>query len=245
MPRNVRVFVTPLVEGEQKLELEAAHYLNDVHRLRNGETFTAFDPLARLEADAMLLESEPKRARCRIGELRVASNVSTLGITLIQGMGKADKVEQVLRSATALGVTAISVVETERSVARIKDRGPDKRARWQAVLIDAARQSGRGDLPELRGPWTLDAELEARKGSVGLGLCLQPDASERFVDAVRAYPIDQPISILVGPEGGFSSLELERVRSAGFRGVRFGAFTLRTELAGVAVLGALVAERSP
>jgi 16S rRNA (uracil1498-N3)-methyltransferase len=125
-------------------------------------------------------------------------------------------------------------------VARVEgERATRRRERWRAVALDAARQSGRGDVPEIEGPRPLADVVGAFGSSPATKLCLDPSATEPFA---RALPSPQkPVVLLVGPEGGLSDDELAVADRAGFSRVRLGPFVLRTELAGPAALGALLA----
>ena len=160
MAKLTRVPLPGLLPGERKLDPKTAHYLCDVLRLRAGEKFLAFDPETKLEADARLAVNE-EGAYCGIGALRESARAADTGIVLVQALGKGDKTEQVVRSATALGVAELHLVESARSVARVNERSDAKRVRWEAIALDAARQCGRADVPKIAGPHTLTHELSA------------------------------------------------------------------------------------
>jgi 16S rRNA (uracil1498-N3)-methyltransferase len=236
--KRVRVPLSELEPGERLLDLKTAHYLSDVLRLRAGETFIAFDAVARVEADARLAESQ-EGTFCGIGTLRPATRADT-GIVLVQALGKGDKTEQVVRSATALGVIEVHLVESARSVARAGERSDAKRARLESIALDAARQSGRVDVPKIVGPHALARELEAWRDVSALKLCLVPGATRSLRSLTADWSLGSPIVILIGPEGGFGEEELAAAELAGFVGASFGELVLRTEIAGTAVLGALV-----
>ena len=238
MARRTRVPFSPLRSGEHALVGEPAHYLGRVLRLRVGAELTAFDPAARLEAEMTLVAVEKERVVARFSEPTPARVVGLRGVTLVQCAGKGDKVEEVIRAATALGASTIVLAESERSVTRGAPT-PGRVARLEAVALDAARQSGRGDLPALAGPLSLDAALAALDQDA-LKLCLQPSAERALGSELRERG-GRPLVLLVGPEGGFSDAELAAVRERGFTLVRFGSLVLRTELAGAAALGAVVA----
>ena len=173
MARSVRVPLPGLEAGERKLDPQTEHYLCDVLRLRAGETFVAFDPSALLEADARLATSHDG-AYCSVGAVRASASRADPGIVLIQALGKGDKTEQVVRSATALGVAEVHLVESARSVARVGERSAEKRVRLESIALDAARQSGRGDVPKIAGPHALLHELAAWRAAPALKLCLLP-----------------------------------------------------------------------
>jgi 16S rRNA (uracil1498-N3)-methyltransferase len=237
--KRVRVPLGGLVAGERLLDEKAAHYLRDVLRLRAGETFIAFDPETKLEADARLAESSDG-VYCGIGALRAGTRGGDTGIVLIQALGKGDKSEQVVRSATALGAAEVHLVESARSVARVGDRGDSKHARLEAIALDASRQSGRVDVPKIIGPHALERELQSFRDVPAIKLALVPGAQQSLRSLTADWSLGSPIAILIGPEGGLAPEELAAAHDAGFSDAHFGELVLRTEIAGTAVLGALL-----
>lgn len=239
MAKRVRVPLSDLVAGERLLDPKSAHYLRDVLRLRAGETFIAFDPQTKLEADARLAESTDG-TYCGIGALRAGSRAGDTGIVLIQALGKGDKTDQVVRSATALGAAEVHLVESARSIARVGERGDAKHARLEAIALDASRQSGRVDVPKIVGPHALASELQSWREVPALKLALVPGAAQSLRSLTADWSLGSPIAILIGPEGGLAPEELATAQAAGFVSASFGELVLRTEIAGTAVLGALI-----
>ena len=207
MTAPVRVPVSALSAGPRDLEREVAHYLIVVHRLEAGDGFVAFDPESATEADAVLTRADPRRARCELREPRAAKVAATSSVTLVQALVKGEKPEQVVRSATALGVVRIVFVQAERSVVRPSD-GPRRLERLRAVALDAARQCGRGDVPELAGPTSPDELLAHWRDRRAYKLCLQPEADFSLLQALESYHASAEVVLLVGPEGGWSEAEL-------------------------------------
>ena len=239
MAKLTRVPLPGLEPGERQLDPKTAHYLCDVLRLRAGEQFIAFDPTTKLEADARLAASE-EGTYCGVGALRESARAFDTGIVLVQALGKGDKTEQVVRSATALGVAELHLVESARSVSRVNERSDGKRVRWEAIALDASRQCGRADVPKIVGPHTLEHELSVWRAQNALKLCLVPGAAQSLRSHTAAWNVGSPIAILIGPEGGLSAAEVSEAERAGFVPVSFGELVLRTEIAGIAVLGALL-----
>jgi 16S rRNA (uracil1498-N3)-methyltransferase len=232
LPQIPRAPFAPLVSGEQQLPKDLGSYLVRVLRLRAGDRFVLFDPDSATEADAELLRDVP--ALARVAEPRAAPRSSKRAVTLVQGLAKGDKPEQVVRAAVALGARAVTFARTERSVA-----GAELRLeRLRAVMLDAARQCGRGDLPELGELVPLDVAA-SRAG--GLRLLLDPGAEQSLVEVMRSARADAAVTLAVGPEGGFSAAEDTALREAGFESVRLAPFVLRTELAAVAALAVVAA----
>ncbi|HEY6727500.1 MAG TPA: RsmE family RNA methyltransferase [Polyangiaceae bacterium] len=239
MSRTIRCAIVPLRAGRQTLEPEVARYLLRVHRLGQGDTFIAFDPEARIEAVATLVTDHPKAPLCEIATPVAATLVSTLPVTLLQGLGKGDKVDRVVRDATQLGVQRIVLVETERSIPERSDKHRDKERRYVRIAVEAARQSGRGDVPVLAGPESLESALESVAGaSMKLAFHASGDTGLRQSFSSRS-PEPGSIAACIGPEGGFSEAELAQLVRAGFLLVRLGPFILRTETAAIAALAAI------
>jgi 16S rRNA (uracil1498-N3)-methyltransferase len=241
--RVLRVPVDGLVAGERRLEGDAAHYVTRVHRLANGDAFIAFDPAARVEADATVLETGKRDVRCRFGEPRAARVLGLPGVTLAVCATKGDKLDEVMRAATALGASAVSVLESSRSVPELGGTATKRFARFRAIAVDAARQSGRGDVPELAGPAPLASALTELAALAATKLCLDPTATRSLGEALGARR-EGALVLLVGPEGGFTDEELAQAERAGFSRVVLGRLVLRAELAAVAALAAVVAQSS-
>lgn len=233
MGSKLRVPFAPLVKGDATLPEDASHYVARVRRLREGDSIVLFDTDARTEADASITRVDKKRVRVEVGSLRAASVIGALPVTLLWAVGKGDKPERVIREATMLGVRRIVIVESLHSV----PRGQKRLERWQSVALDAARQSGRGDLPELVLSESFEVALSRTEGQ---RFVLVPDSEQTLTRALGKWKGGEPVSVAIGPEGGFSAEELSLAIQNGFRQVRFGTLVLRTETAPTAVLGALL-----
>jgi 16S rRNA (uracil1498-N3)-methyltransferase len=236
--KPLRVPIDDLTPGVRPLRGALARYVTRVHRLSVGGRLALFDPGTGTEADAQLVDGPGPDVWCRIEEPR-PSGYRALPIHLIQGLGKADKPDEAIRAATALGAARVTLVQTERSVARLSaERGAARLDRWKRIAIEAARQSGRGDVPRLGGPAALDDVLGAVVAPFRINLA--PHATPLF-ERLSEWRSSVEIALLVGPEGGLDEGELASAERAGFLPASLGTTTLRTELAGIAVLGALVA----
>ncbi|MFO0617476.1 MAG: RsmE family RNA methyltransferase [Polyangiaceae bacterium] len=219
-----------------ELPAESARYVLRVHRLSVGDAFVAFDPIAKTEADATLVSIERDRAAVRLSLSRPSTRLPRRRVTLFQGLAKAEKMDAIVRDATELGATAIVAVRLARSIPSQKSDAA--LARWRRVAVEAARQCGRGDVPEIGAPVALDEALDA---DVALRWALAPDAERSLAEIAREAPKDAAVGIFVGPEGGFDREELDRLGQRGAVFARLGAFVLRTETAATAALGVLAA----
>jgi 16S rRNA (uracil1498-N3)-methyltransferase len=233
----LRVPLSSIASGVAPLPPEAAHYVVRVHRLRPGDRLVVFDPDQAIEAEATLIEASPRGAAAEIGPLRPASLTPRRRMTLIQAVGKGDKMDAIVRDATELGVTRIIPALADRCLARPE---ADRAARWRRIAVEAARQCGRGDAPRIDAPMAL-AEARARARGVEEGLCLDPRAAVPLGARLRGLGAAAEVAFVVGPEGGLTEDEMAACAAEGFARVRLGRLTLRTETACAAALGALAA----
>lgn len=225
---RLRVPVINLAQGTHPLEKDAAHYVVNVHRLGIGDMFHAFDPALATEADATIITIQGGCVTLQISALRTASRRPPKAVTLFQGVPKGSKSEAIVRDATELGATEIVFVRCARS----QGSAPLRHDRLLRIAREAARQSGRSDLPGIVGPILFGALSEI----VGPKIVMVPNAD---LPLASAWPPDcSATSLLIGPEGGFSEEEVRSLAKWGFAQARLGPFVMRTETAASAALGA-------
>ena len=162
-------------------------------------------------------------------------------IYLFQGLPKGDKMELIIQKAVELGVYQIIPVAMKNCVVKLDEKkAASKVRRWQAISESAAKQSKRTVIPEIKMPlsWKL-----ALKEAENLDVVLVPYENERGMEATReilkGIEKGKSIGIFVGPEGGFSSEEIEMLAPTYHR-ISLGRRILRTETAGLATLSMLV-----
>ena len=210
--------------------------------MAEGDEFIAFDVESGLEADGVLLEIEGRKALVRLENVRPSPFPGGAGMTLFQGLGKGEKPDWVIREATALGASRIVLVLTERSVIRAKEeRREHKLVRWRQIAIEAARQCARANIPEIIGPFEFQESLAL---SDEQSFFLDPRAEKSILGALSAIDSMSPVSLWIGPEGGFSEEEEQAFKQKEFCGVKLGPYILRTELAAVAAMSVCLAARS-
>ena len=166
-----------------------------------------------------------------VGESRVVNLEPPQPITLAIALLKGDKLSEVVRAATELGVSRFQLLITEH--ADVKEIGAQKLIRLERVALEASKQCRRAVTPVVISPIKLKT-LE----HVPCGLVAHPGSSLKPREALNW---DVPITIATGPEGGFSNSEIELLESRGFVSVGLGPRILRAETAPIAILGALTA----
>jgi 16S rRNA (uracil1498-N3)-methyltransferase len=214
------------VAGEQvTLQAEDHHYVAKVLRLQAGDRLVIFDGVGT-EIEGRV---ERVGAKASLVALLARRTVVVRGavITLLQSIPRGDRMDLVVQKATELGVARIVPVIAGRSVARPDGAGTRVR-RWQTIAAEAARQSGRADVPVVEAPQTLDLALAG--APPGTRLVLWEGEHARPLRLVLTGA-EAEVTLLVGPEGGFPADEIERCRAAGFAAVGLGPRILRVETA--------------
>lgn len=161
---------------------------------------------------------------------------------LVQALAKGGRDEQAVETATELGVDEVVPWQSARGVAvwRGADREAKGRQRWAAVATAAAKQSRRSRVPVV-APAAGMREVAARLGSADLALVLHEAATTPL--SGKPLPDTGEVVIVVGPEGGIASAELDAFLAAGASTVRLGREVLRSSSAGPASLAVLSAAR--
>ena len=218
---------------------DEARHLARVLRLGEGDIIHAVD--GRGHELTVRLRRVGARGAEGVVVSRVARRTeSPLALTLVQGIVKGDKLDAIIRMATELGVCRIEPIVTERTVAGAEpERWPHRSTRWRRVAKEAAKQCGRAVLPEIAPPRSLDGWL-AERDPADLIVCFWEREPTPLDAALPASGVAR-ISVVVGPEGGLSEAEVDRLRAAGALVVGLGPRILRAETAGPVALALLQA----
>ena len=234
-----RFFVSPELLAHDSIPIkgELAHQLSRVLRLKPGDLIELLNNTGQA---------------CRVELTQVASDQCmaikqscyypntepTTRLVLYQGLAKGRKVEWVLQKATELGASELVPMITSRSmVTDPRQIGRSKLERWQRIIQEAAEQSGRAFLPELRPALTFEQAIgEAQPGDCVLIGALSSEAVpiRQALEASQTPPAI--VRLYVGPEGGFEDQEVAQARACGVLPVSLGPRILRTETAGLAML---------
>lgn len=215
-----RVPVPGLAAGRTRLDPATSHHLLHVLRLRRGEELGLSDGAGGL-ADAVLVDVDGAIAIVDVGVVRVAP-ISTTRVVLL-GMPKPALVEEAVQLGTEAGATRFLLIRAERT-----PPGSARAERLTKIAANAAEQCGRADLPDL-DVMDLDAAIVQATG-------------ERWLAHPGARPLEATgaaATVAVGPEGGWSPGELQRLQQGGFRPAGLGAHVLRAPTAVAVALGRL------
>ncbi len=224
------------------LQFEEARYLRDVLRLRTGDRVHVFDGAGK-EFHCSIEESRKDTARLKVlTEVAPARPESPLYLTLAVALLKSDKFDLVVQKTTELGVARVVPVATKRADIHLRDDSDaNKRImRWQRIALEASKQSGRAVVPEVTPPISF-AELVQIKDHAGQRKLMFSEREGRSLLEVRdnLVPTQQPVSALVGPEGGWTDEEISLARDNNWSVVTLGGRTLRAETAAITVTALL------
>ena len=226
--------------GQVQLFGEDEKHIKTVLRAREGEELT-------------LCDGEGMDYQCRIASLErgvlrdilskeVCETEPKTKITLYQGLPKADKMELIIQKCVELGVDRIVAVSTERAIVKLDKKESKTLERWQKIAEAAAKQSGRGKIPEI-GQQVLkfkEAVAEAKEldGAIIPYEKEQETGIRQFVQGFRG----ESIGVFIGPEGGFAEEEIALAQENGITPITLGKRILRTETAGMTTAAILLYE---
>jgi len=213
---------------------EEIHHLR-VMKLKPGDIIYISDG-AGSKYKGEITEIAQSKATVKITSKVASAKGVSLKIILGQAIARFKKVEFILQKAAELGIYNITPIRTERSfLSRGIDINQNRFKRWERIVTEAAKQSGRADLPILSKPEDLDTFLE-KSYDTDIKLCFWEDERDNKMGLKHILsPLRKPagISILIGPEGGFSPREIEKIRSAGYITLLCGPRIMRVETAAI------------
>jgi 16S rRNA (uracil1498-N3)-methyltransferase len=218
-----------------------AHHAVRVLRLRDGDDMVLFDGQGGQYPATLTIDG--KSAWAALGEHQPREAELAGAITLVQGLPSGDKMDWVVEKAVELGAARVTPIAAQRSVLQLSGPRLEKRvAHWSRIAQAAAEQCGRNRLMPVDAPLGLREWL--MQPTAGLRLLCHPEAAGTLADVLKQESERAPlenISLLVGPEGGWSEAELALAAQHGVQSVRYGPRVLRTETAGLALIAAVTA----
>lgn len=233
--RKHRFFVATELSINDQLELDAdtSHYISRVLRLNTEQIIYLFNN-SGYEFTANIINISRNNVTVNIINSATNNLESPLKINLAQVIAKGEKMDLVIQKATELGVSCLVPLYSERT--QIKNTS--KYDHWQKVAIAASCQSGRNYVPVISAPQNLTTWLE-NADHTSLKLILSPDYTAQNLKTLKNSSTE--ITLLIGPEGGFSLAEIDLAVKHNFTAINLGPRILRTETAGIAAIAILQA----
>ena len=195
---------------------------------RGTDYFCRLDSISRHEALLTVTASLPS-----VSEPKVNCHI-------FMAAAKSDKLEHVIQKATELGAISVTAFVSERCVSRPDEKDIGKKlVRWQKIAEAAAGQCGRGIIPKIGFLPSLKEAVDSALGSRVPILLYENEELNSLKSALSKEPFDS-VSIISGPEGGFSPREAEYMISAGMLSCSLGKRILRCETAPLCALSAIL-----
>lgn len=231
-----RYFTTDIADGSAYLNGADAHHLAVVLRAKAGDDVTVCDGLGTDYACRVRLAGK-ERVEMDIISSHPSESEPHTAVTLYVDYPKQDKLETIIQKATELGAVRVVPFFSRYCVAAPKNE-EKKNVRYQRVALEAAKQSGRGRVPEVTMPLSFDEMLRDAAACDTVLFCDEAGGAplhSRLKDTAHS------VAIVTGSEGGFSREEAEKAAAAGFLPVGLGPRILRCETAPLAALSVVMA----
>jgi 16S rRNA (uracil1498-N3)-methyltransferase len=209
-------------------------------RIRHGERFTVCDGAGQ-DYTCKLTKLTDEGAQAEVVEITPSRGEPSVECAVFTAFAKGDKLETVVQKSIELGASEIVVFPSDRCVSKPEGLSVlTKTGRLQKIAEEAAKQSGRGRIPQVSvTPSFQHAVHKAAKAELPLFL-YESEKNLSIKEALEASGCPKTISIMTGPEGGFEPEEAAFAIENGMRSVSLGPRILRCETAPIAALSAVM-----
>lgn len=222
------------IEDIVSLSDDEKHHIQRVLRMRENSIVRLIDN----NQQAFLTEVVYKDNDCflRVIEQDMINNERKIPVTLVCGLLKKESWDLVLQKATELGVTTIVPFISSRCVVKLSDEKENrKKQRWNKICQEASEQSKRNAIPNVVDVIKFNEIPHFKSDCNVVAYELLNNSTKRLRDTISG----PSITVVIGPEGGFSADEVEYLYECGFNGISLGKRILRAETAPMYVLSAI------
>lgn len=223
-----RLHTQALRLGDIRLDPAQARHARDVLRLKEGTSVEVFDDQGST-ASATLGFTGANDVYVRVEQIRTLAPSSAPRLTIASAVPKGERADWMVEKLSELGVAAFIPLMTERSV--VKPEGKNKYARWARIATESAKQSRRAGVMRIE---ELQPVRDAVRDATSTFYLSTAADAVPLVNALSAPPFGGALTLLIGPEGGWTDAEIEWFESSGVRGVKLIATILRVETAAIA-----------
>jgi 16S rRNA (uracil1498-N3)-methyltransferase len=236
-----RLHAPALFVGQVPLDSAQARHARDVLRLKEGDQVELFDDAGTI-ATGTLRFIGPKDVAATVDKLNHRSESHCPRLMIASAVPKGERADWMIEKLSELGVEGFIPLETERSV--VKPEGKNKRERWTRIATESAKQSRRAGVMRVEELRPL-AQVIAEK-RLTFHLSTSP-AAEPIEDALTRWPANEELMLLIGPEGGWTDVEIQLFATAGISAIKLTSTILRIETAAIAAaaIAMVLGERDP
>lgn len=233
--RVTRIYVEQDLESGAifRLPEAAAHHIATVLRMKTGQELVLFNGRGG-SYHAVISRMEKRNVEIAIGAHQSGERESPLSITLAQAVMRGPHMDYALQKAVELGVQRIvPLLCLHGNIKLDQDQRQHRHAHWRKIIISACEQCGRNRIPQLSVPLRLSEWTGADESK--LKLILHPYHGVRLAELQAG---GDTLTLLAGPEGGFSDDEIAGAERHGYRAVTLGPRVLRAESAALVAISA-------
>lgn len=209
-----------------QIQVDDLHHIKHVMRMKTGDMVELCDETGVCYLAQLNLDSNP----ISFVKMNVINqDEAKPQVTLIQGIGKGDKNEFVVKYATQFGADEIIFVEMKRSIAKMDHESFEKKKeRYQKIAVESARLAHRNTVPVVSFLSNLKQLNHSYKYAY---IAYENTKNVTFLDKLLAIKKAESITLLIGPEGGIDESEIALLNDKGFITVGLGNRILQTEVA--------------
>ena len=223
-----------------KISGEDYNHIRNVLRMKIGTKILINDKEKSNSYLAEIQEIGAKEIICKVIE-KMESNEMSVNVTLFQGIPKSDKMEYIIQKSVELGVSEIVPTEMKNCVAKINNE-ENKLTRWNKISETAAKQSKRSIIPKVESKISFDDLLNRIKEFDLVIVAYENEKHTSLKDVLQNCKCVKNIAIIIGPEGGIDTKELNLLEDNGAQVASLGKRILRTETAPIAMLSMILYE---
>lgn len=237
---------------------EDVNHIKNVLRMKIHDKLTICIKETKEDALCQIQEVQENSIICKILDMSKNQVESNIKVSIFQGLPKSDKMELIIQKSVELGVYDIYPVKMKRCVVKLEKKDEQKKiARWQKISEVAAKQCGRGIVPEVKQIVTIsdicnkipkyDIVLVAYEGETENSLKSElTKLTKAYINNqktdIKSEKMDIKIAVVIGPEGGLDISEVKQMNESGAKIVTLGKRILRTETVAFNVLSNIMYE---
>ena len=233
-------FIDSEINSEKfNIEGENARHISKSLRMKKGEELTLVTPEG-IQHDCVIEESSGELVGVKVSDSKPCENEPDTEAVLYQALPKGDKMERIIQKCVELGIKRIVPFISARCVSR-----PDKKSlakkqiRWNKIAREAAQQSRRGIIPEVRETLSFKEAVADSKNN-DMNLIFYELGGKSIRTILKNRP--KSVGFFVGSEGGFEEKEVELALENGIEAATLGKRILRAETAPIAALSIIMYE---
>lgn len=225
-----KLFLDYTPDNEIILDGEQSRHIAKSLRMRVGDMLTVADGNGN-DFGCQIEEITKDAVKLKVCYKQASDSEPNCRVTIYQGVPKGTKLEDIIQKCVELGVYSIVPTMTKRCVSRPDDKSAHKKnIRYQKIALEAAQQSGRGIVPQIKEMKTLRQAIAEDDAQVKI--VFYEGGGEALASVIDEKT--ESVSVYIGPEGGFEPDEIEMLENGGAVRTTLGKRILRTQTAPVA-----------